>query len=312
MIRILPYVVLLLAGCSGPGHVEFTDGHCIIDGRTASLSEVEARQASISERIVGRQPLFVVVTVLIVVLAGFSHIEKLFLLFSARRSEAHGLGARLKVALERYRVHPVRYFAIVGVTLALLGCAGGFYVYLDADKRASERALGLLQFCHLALRNNEAEGILAEQRNNLQAIQTTAADIHTLVDKLPPEEQRKAREIVGRINSALDRQNKLVGDYVTKTAESTKTVLEHTQTLERGLSSLETGVSSLKPVPAALKDLADQIKALDGRVASSTGGLDAKLTALKTQLDVVGKCPACNCSAQAPLPLDGGVARKAN
>src|SRR5262249_52887743 len=160
-------------GC-GPGRVEFTGGQCVIDGAPATLDQVEARQARLSERIVARQPISVVGTVLVVGLAGFSHIEKPFLLFNSRKTPAHCLGARLRLALDRYRAHPLRYFAIVSTTLLLLGVAGGFYVYLDADKRASERALGLLQFCHLALRNDEAQSILAEQRRNLASIESTA------------------------------------------------------------------------------------------------------------------------------------------
>jgi hypothetical protein len=308
--------VLLLMACHGPGHVEFTDGKCVIDGRPATLAEVETRQAAISERIVGRQPLFVLVTILIVVLAGFSHLEKLLLLFSTRRSAVHGLGQRLRVALDRYRDQPIRYFVLVGATLGLLGCAGSFYVYLDADKRASDRALGLLQFCHLALRNNEAEGILAQQRQNLEAIQSTAGSIRDLVDKLPPDQQRKAKQIVEQINSSLASQGRLVADYVTKTEESTKAVLARTQTLERGLSTLETGFSSLKPVPGALHDFAEQLKGIDGRLQVSSSGADAKLAALKTQLEALAarpECPACVCEgARAPTmtPHDGGAAAK--
>ena len=51
--------------------------------------------------------------------------------------------------------------------LGLLAMAAGLYIYLDVDKRASERALGMLQFCHLALRTAEEQGVLAEQRKNL-------------------------------------------------------------------------------------------------------------------------------------------------
>ena len=71
--------------------------------------------------------------------------------------------------------------------------AAGLYIYLDADKRASERALGMLQFCHLALRTNEEQGVLDEQRRNLAAIESTAGDIRTLVDKLPPEPRSTRR-----------------------------------------------------------------------------------------------------------------------
>jgi hypothetical protein len=278
-------VTLALAGCHGPGHVEFTDGKCLIDGHVATRLEVEARQARISERILARQPLFVLVTILIVALAGASHLEKLFLFFGRKRDQpVHGIHDRLRLALERYRSHPLRYFSIVALTLSLLGVAGGCYVYLDADKRASERALGLLQFCHIALRNGEAEGILAEQRHNLEQLASTAGNIRALVGKLPPEEQKKAREIVGHINDALSQQGKLVSDYVTRTDESTKAVHEETQLLSKGLTSLETQVTTLRSLPAALHDLGDQLRALDGRVAGGFGDVTARLAASDAKL----------------------------
>jgi hypothetical protein len=39
----------------------------------------------------------------------------------------------------------------------------------------------MLQFCHLAMRTEEEEGALDEQRHNLQAIESTAGDIRALV-----------------------------------------------------------------------------------------------------------------------------------
>jgi hypothetical protein len=282
-------ILVVLGGCQGPGHVEFTNGQCLIDGHVATRAEVETRQASISERILSRQPWFVLITVLIVALAGASHIEKLFLFFGGKQGKpVHGLHDRLRLAMERYRSHPLRYFTIVASTLLLLGIAGGLYVYLDADKRASERALGLLQFCHIALRNNEAEGILAEQRHNLEQIESTAGNIRALVGKLPPEEQKKAREIVEHINDALAQQGKLVGDYVTHTDESTKAVHEETQLLSKGLTSLETQVTTLKTLPAALHDLGDQLHAVDGHAASGFADVEAKLSAQETKLAALG------------------------
>jgi hypothetical protein len=296
-------MLVVLAGCHGPGHVEFTNGQCLIDGHVATRAEVEARQARISERILARQPMFVLITVLIVALAGASHIEKLFLFFGGNKNKpVHGLHDRLRMAMDRYRSHPLRYFAIVASTLLLLGISGGFYVYLDADKRASERALGLLQFCHIALRNNEAEGILAEQRHNLEQIESTAGNIRTLVGKLPPEEQKKAREIVTHINDALAEQGKLVSDYVTHTDESTKAVHEETQLLSKGLSSLETQVTTLKSVPAALHDLGDQLHAVDGHAASGFADVEAKLSAQATQLAAVeAKLEALQAAVKRPV-----------
>jgi hypothetical protein len=278
-------MLITLAGCHGPGHVEFTNGQCLIDGHVVTRAEVEAHQAHISERILSRQPLFVLITVLIVALACASHIEKLFLFFGGKQGKpVHGLHERLRMAMERYRSHPLRYFAIVVATLLLLGIAGGCYVYLDADKRASERALGLLQFCHIALRNTEAQGILAEQRHNLVQLESTAGNIRALVGKLPPEEQKKAREIIAHINDALAQQGKLVSDYVTHTDESTKAVHEETQLLEKGLTSLETQVTTLKTLPAALRDLGDQLHAVDGHAASGFADVEAKLSAQETKL----------------------------
>jgi hypothetical protein len=278
-------ILVVVAGCHGPGHVEFTDGQCLIDGHVATRSEVETRQARITERILARQPLFVLITVLIVALAGASHIEKLFLFVGGKQGpKVHGMHDRLRLALERYRSHPLRYFSIVVLTLLLLGIAGGCYVYLDADKRASERALGLLQFCHLALRNSEAQGILAEQRHNLEQIESTAGHIHSLLGKLPPEEQKKAREIIAHINEALAQEGKLVGDYVAHSDESTKAVRAETQLLEKGLTSLETQVTTLKSVPAALHDLGDQLHVIDGHAASGFADMEAKMSANATRL----------------------------
>jgi hypothetical protein len=292
------FVVFALAlagtsGCHGPGHVEFVGGQCMIDGKPATLSEVESRQARISERIVGRQPMFVLITVLVVALAGASHLEKVILLFSTRRTQVHGLAERLRLALERYRAHPLRYFTIVVSTLSLLGVAAGFYVYLDADKRASERALGLLQFCHLALRNGESQSILAEQRRNLQAIESTAGNIQALVDKLPPAEQRKAKEIVTQINTALAQQGRLVSDYAARTDESTKAVREQTENLQKGLTSLGAQVLGLKSLPASIHDVGEQVRALDGRVGAGLTAVDGKLTTVDAKLaSVDGKLDA--------------------
>ena len=302
-------VVVGAGGCGGgPGRVEFVNGQCLIDGAAATLPQVETRQAQMSERILARQPLFAVITVLVLVLAGMSHIEKLILLFSTRKSGAQGLGERLKLALERYRAHPLRYFAIVSGTLTLLLLAVGAYIYLDVDKRASERSLGMLQFCHLALRTADEQGVLDQQRSNLQAIQSTAGDIRALVDKLPPEEQHKAQQIVDQMNAALGKQGKLVGEYLQRTEESTRAVKEHTATVERGLSTVEAGVLGLKSLPAGLHDLSDQVHKLDGRlggVDGKLGGVDGKVGALDAKLSALdAKLAALNAKlAQADAAL---------
>src|SRR5262249_15291966 len=160
-----------------------------------------------------------------------------------------------KLVLDRYRQHPVRYFSIVTATFVLLLCAAGTYVYLDVDKRASERAQNMLNFCHLALRTANEQTVLDQQRSNLLAIQNTAGDIRALVDRLPPEEQRKAQHIIDQMNGALGRQGKLVSEYMIKTEESTKAVKEHTLAVEKGLSTVEAGVLNLRTLPAGLHDL---------------------------------------------------------
>jgi len=288
-----------LAGCEHPGRVEYAGGQCIIDGKAATLVEVESRQAKISERIVARQPLSVAVTILVVLLAGASHIEKLILLFSTRRKEAHSLGDRIRNALDRYRAHPMRYFAIVVGTLLLLGCAGGAYVALDASRRADERALGLLQFCHVALRNRQADAILDEQRKNLTSIEDTAGAIRTLVGGLPPEEQKKARQIVEQINGALEKQGKLVNELMTKSDESTRAALE------RGLGVLASDFESLKGLPSGLHDLADGQKKLEAAVHA----LEAKPFPEIPKCPACPQCPACVCApppSQKPRVVDGG------
>ena len=302
---ILRIVLLALAGtlatgCHGPAHVEFTSGQCMIDGRAATLSEVEARQARISERILARQPLFVVITVLIVALAGFSHVEKLVLLFVTRKTQAHGLAERLRLGLERYRAHPLRYFSMVLGTLTLLGMAAGLYVYLDADKRASERALGLLQFCHVALRNNESQHILDEQRHNLQTIESTAGNIQALVGKLPPAEQRKAKEIVAQINAVLAQQGKLVSDYAERNDESTKAIREQASNLQKGLTTLGTELSGLKSLPMSVQSLGDELRKVDAHVADRFTATDAKLAEMKAKLDLLAARPEPKATPIAP------------
>jgi hypothetical protein len=317
MLRAFLLALALLSGCAGPGNVRYVNEQCLIDNQPASLKQVEARQAMVSERILHRAPLFVLLTVLVVVLAGASHMEKLVLLFSARRSGGKKFGERLQAVLERYRTRPVRYFTIVVGTLVLLLAAGGCYIYLDADKRASERALGMLEFCHLALRTRDAQGVLIEQRHNLEAIQSTAGDIRALVDKLPPEEKRKAHQIVATMNAALAQQGKLVGDYLSRSEETTTLLNQHTQALERGLSSVEAGVLGLKSLPGGLHDLSLSVQKLDGQLGAFDAKLDGQsktlgqLAALTAEVKALAArpepvCPACVCAskdeAHAPEP----------
>ncbi len=316
--RLALVALAVAAGCGGPGHVEFARGQCVIDGSVATLPEVEARQARITERILSRQPLFIVVTVLVVALAGASHVEKLVVLLSTRQVSARGIGERLRAALERHRSSPVRYFAIVVGTLCLLVLSASCYVYLDAEKRASERALGLLQFCHLALRNGEQEALLSEQRRNLESIQSTAGSIHDLVDGLPPEEQRKAREIVNQMNTALGRQGRLLSDSLARAGAETQAVRANTEALAHGLDAVEAGVGSLKTLPGGIKDLSEQAKATRAdlaRLGDRAGAEEARLASLESAVKALAarpepRCPACVCEVRerhAAAP-DGGVA----
>lgn len=298
MIRRAALVALVLAAaCGGPGHVQYDNDRCSIDGKQATLAEVEARQAAVAQRIQERQPWFAIVTLVVVLLAVASNAEKALVLFRARHKDGdRKLSDRLRDALARQRERPLAWFGIVGGSLALLVLAAGLYIYLDADKRASERALGMLQFCQLALRTSEEHGVLDEQRRNLAAIQSTAGDIRSLVDKLPPAEQRKAQLIITEMNAALAKQGKIVGEYLQRSDESSKLLKEHTAIVQKGLTSLESDLVALKSLPSSLKELGEGVKRVDGRL----GADDSRLAALSAQLvELDGKLkqllarPAC-------------------
>lgn len=314
--RALWAALLLAAACGGPGSVEYVKDRCLIDGRRATLSQVEARQAEVAQRIQARQPWFAVVTIVVVLVAGASNAEKVMVLFRARKSgdAKRPLGERIRDALDRHRESPLRFGAIVGSTLGLLLVAAGAYIYLDVDKRASERALGMLQFCHLALRTSQEQGVLTAQRKNLQAIQSTAGDIRALLDKLPPEEQHKAREIVAQMNQALERQGKIVGDYLARSDEQSKELKEHTALVEKGLSTLSTDLTSLKALPALLKEIGDGVKRVDDRLGAADGryaALQQELDRIDGRLEELLARPAC-APAEKPAPsVEKSVAKKA-
>jgi hypothetical protein len=176
-----------VAGCEGPGRVQYDGGRCFEDGRPLAAKEVEADQAQVSQRIASRQPWFAIITIGVVLLAAAGNAERALMLVRPRHVEGHRpLIERLRDLLVRQRENPALFRTIVGGSLLLIILAGGAYIYLDIDKRANERALGMLQFCHLALRTQQEAGSLDEQRRNLQAIESTASDIRTLVGKLPP------------------------------------------------------------------------------------------------------------------------------
>jgi hypothetical protein len=314
--RALVIVVLLLAACGGPGHVQYDNERCLIDGQSATLGEVETRQAAVAARIQARQPWFAIVTIMVVLIAGASNAEKVMVLFRARKDDGgRPMSERIRDALERHRQSPPRFFAIIGSTLGLLLMAAGFYIYLDVDKRASERALGMLQFCHLALKTSEEQGVLDEQRRNLTSIQATAGDIRALVDKLPPEEKQKAREIVTQMNTALEKQGKMMGDYLAaRSDEQQKALREHTAAVEKGLSSLSTDLGALKSLPATLKDIGEGVKKQSGDVKA----LQAQLDTLDGKLKQLLARPVCEppkppppapAAMVASKPVDLGTAK---
>ena len=308
--------LLCVSGCGGPGHVKYDGGRCFTDGRPLTVQEVEAQQTEVAQRIASRQPWFAVITIGIVLLAVAGNAEKALLLVRARHVEGHRpLAERLREVLARQRDTPVRFAAIVGGSLALIGIAGGAYIYLDIDKRASERALGMLQFCHLALRTQEEEGVLDEQRHNLEAIQSTAGDIRTLVGKLPPDQQRKAQLIVEQMNSALAKQGKIVGDYVARTDEEQKDLSAHTAAMEKGLASVEGDLAELRSLPANLKNLESAAHRIDETTTSFDarfGELRERIPVLDAKLDALLARPACIPAAAAMAAPKASVSAAAS
>jgi hypothetical protein len=294
---------LASVGCGGPGKVRFDRERCYIDGQAAGLPQVEEREAVVEHRLAARQPWLVVITVAVVLLAGVGYIEKLLLLLSASR-DTKGMGERLRELVERYRAHRLRYFALVGGSVGLLMTAGILYIYLDADKRSSERALAALQFCHLALRTGDESSALDEQRRNLASIHETAGDIRRLIDKLPPTEQVKAQQIMGHMDDAVGRERRLITDHLQRSEDTAQAIRDGTLSIEKDLSGLQSAVAGLAELPASVKGLADtahrteqQDSALDGKVTDLT----AKLQAVQRSLDGLASrpqpsCPACVCN----------------
>jgi hypothetical protein len=316
-----PARALLLAGvlmaitsaCGGAGEVRFNQGGCTIDGQAADLPRVEAREAAVQHRIARLQPWLVAITVTIVALAGIGYVERLIMLFSARR-QARGMGERLQAVVDRYRSHPVRYFALLAGSIGMLIAAGSFYIYCDADKRSSERALAALQFCHLSLRTADEKQALDDQRRNLASIHDTAGSIRQLIDKLPPTEQAKAAEIINHMDDAVGRERRVISGRLQRSEETTLALSTEAQSIARGLSGLETDVGSLKGLPGDLHGIAAVLGRVDERTATVTDkltGTNDKLTETNTVLSTlaasvkeltarpVPACPACVCDERA-------------
>ena len=296
-------VATVAFGCQGPGKVRFDHETCFIDGQPANMTRVEEREALVGRRVAVRQPWLVAITVIVVSLAGISYIERLVLLFSTRR-DSQTMGERLRALIDRYRAHPARYFSLVGGTFGLLVLAGTLYIYLDADKRASERALSTLQFCHLALRTNEEKKALDDQRFNLASIHETAGEIRQLISKLPPAEQAKAHEIIGHMDDAVKQEGRLLEDHLQRSEDMTLSIRDGTQSIVRDLADLEGRIPGLKELPAALRGVDEGIRKLEaqaGTAERASAETVNRLTALARTVDDMAhrpapSCPACVCS----------------
>ena len=283
---------IVLGACSTSTRVSFSDGQCLIDGQPAPLARVEARQAEVTQHVLSRQPILTAIAVAAVALAGAGYLQRILTVLAARRAKDQTFGDRLRLRMERYRKHPIRYFLLLGGVLGLLIAAGVMYVAMDSDKRTSERALASLQFCHLALRSADEQHVLAEQRDNLASIQSTEQDIRGLVDKLPPAEQEKAHEIVQQLSTSLGQQRTMVAHLAQHADVAAKAVAEHQAEVERGLSKLADDVVDLKSMPDAIGKLSHDVHELGTHQDTLSGELEActaRIESLSKTLDGVGK-----------------------
>jgi len=280
-------LLFLLSSCQGV-HVNYDRQRCEIDGRPVTIAEVEAQQARVGQHLLASQPFHSAVVVAILLLASLGYLDKLAVIIAARRSSATSFGERIRTALERHRPHPVRYFGIVSAAMILVIVGAGFYVYLDADKRASERALQQLQFCHVALTGAKEQEALERQRSNLEQLRLTAGSIKTLVDALPPAEQKKAEVLLGQLHVAFGNQSRIL-DEESAVAQA---VAAGSEESKRDLDALRADVSTLKSMPERLNGVASQVDRLETRlrldVASekeTPAALGAALAALRKQGD---------------------------
>jgi hypothetical protein len=323
-------LMAVTSGCAGPGEIRFNRDGCTIDGRPADLPRVEAREAAVQHRIASLQPWLVAITVAIVSLAGIGYVERLVMLFSARR-DARGMGQRLQALVDRYRYHPVRYFALLAGSIGMLIAAGGLYIYCDADKRSSERALGALQFCHLALRSADEKRALDDQSQNLSSIHETAGAIRQLIDKLPPAEQAKASEIINHMDEAVGRERRVISEHLQRSEDTTLALTNRAQSIERSLGGLETDLGTLKTLPADVRALGTAIAKEESRAALASDKLaaandrlaeaNAALAMLQRTVSAVADrpapvCPACVCNERPAGPSTpqppAAVARKSD
>ena len=95
-------LLLLLAACSGPGHVQYDNDRCLIDGHEATLGEVETRQSAVAARSQARQPWFAVVTIVVVLVAGGSNAGKAMVLLRARKNDTGRPLSELRQVLKKF------------------------------------------------------------------------------------------------------------------------------------------------------------------------------------------------------------------
>ena len=156
----------------------------------------------------------------IVSLAGIGYVERLVMLFSARR-EARGMGERLQAVIDRYRSHPVRYFALLAGSVGMLIAAGSLYIYCDADKRSSERALGALQFCHLALRTaDENRRSTISARTCRRSTRRPAPSASSSTSCRRPSRPRPS-EIINHMDDAVGRERRVISGRLARSEETT-------------------------------------------------------------------------------------------
>ena len=258
----------LLASCTRAVRVTYDREHCYLDGRAAQISEVEEVQTELGQHVLARQPIQTWVTIVMLLIAGAGYFDKLALLIAARRSSAPSFAERVRASLERHRPHPVRYFGIVLSGLVLIGVGAGCYIWLDADRRASERALQQLQFCHLALKSAEEQSTLDEQRKNLDRLQSTAGSIKSLVDSLPPDEQKKATELLGQMKIAIGNQDRVLG----RESALAQAVASGSAEIQQNLGLLAADLGALKGMPDRLRAALVTLERLDGRTSLANGG----------------------------------------
>jgi hypothetical protein len=311
--------IALGAGCRGPAEVRFDRQTCFIDGKQATVTAVEEREAEVGHRLASRQPWLVAMTIMVVALAGISYVERLAFLFSASRA-SRTMGDRFKDLVDRYRSHPVRYFSLLGATVGLMVLAATLYIYFDADKRSSERTLATLQFCHLALRTDEEKRALDDQRSNLASIHETAGAIRQLIDKLPPTEQAKAHEIVGHMDDAIKREGRLIADDLHRSDDAVQAIRDGTLSIARDLTGLEGRMAGLEEVPVGLRSVGEAVRKLEARQASGDQALSdvgARLGAVQKSLDALvsrppPSCPACVCDERPVVSAAAAVAPDAS